>query len=209
MLGWAHVSGPIVSLTSPRHDRFVQYPPLPSWTWRNHLGKKTNDGKPSWPHCFPPSVCFETDPRPPIQSYNGLAINHRRSPARSGSSLFLCSIDRFDETIFPRDQDDPDFIPANLGPPHRRRHHGNRPNPRPPAALLWYMSVVLMEQRPPGGVYTWATSSFWGITFGLAFRLHCHIWFPPLFLRRPTCHRQLSPRQSTHGHPATSKLITS
>lgn len=152
---------------------------------------------------------FETDPRPPIQSYNGLAINHRRSPARSGSSLFLCSIDRFDETIFPRDQDDPDFIPANLGPPHRRRHHGNRPNPQPPAALLWYMSVVLMEQRPPGGVYTWATSSFWGITFGLAFRLHCHIWFPPLFLRRPTCHRQLSPRQSTHGHPATSKHITS
>lgn len=40
MLGWAHVSGPIVSLTSPRHDRFVQYPPLPSWTWRNHLEKK-------------------------------------------------------------------------------------------------------------------------------------------------------------------------
>lgn len=181
--------GHIVSLTSPRHDRFAEYPRLPSWT---------NDRNSSWPHCFP-SVCFETGPRPPIQSYNGLAINHRRSPARSGSSLVLCSIDRFDETIFPRDRDHPDFIPTNLSPWHGRRHHGNRPNPRRPAALLWYMSVVIMEQRPPACVYAWATSSFWGISFGVAFRLHCHFWPPPLFLCRWTCHHHSCPRQSTHG----------
>ncbi|KAK1833493.1 hypothetical protein QBC39DRAFT_47635 [Podospora conica] len=131
----------------------------------------------------------------------------------------LCSIDRFDETIFPRDQDNPDLIPANLSH-RRRRHHGNRPNPRPPAALLWYMSVVIRQQRPPGCVYLGRGGSLLASSFGCITTSgslpslrepsglgHHHTTASPDDAPRPHRHsqRQPNPRYRWRSHRAASR----